>query len=148
LAEPARLCRLTYRSRLGFGCISGLQTHNNNRPSVYLVGMIAKQQARLHVLVGGIQQTLPPFAGLLYRQAEENRFVVSVEHKKKRVSDHRLSALVDFAQSIPIQQDAQTSRNGVAPCLVRHFVAPRFIPGDIFDVGPADAASLEKFPST
>ena len=55
-----------------------------------------------------------------------------------------LAALVDFVDGVAVEPDAEAAHVGRVPDLVGHLAARGVEPGDVLDVGAADAAALEE----
>ena len=72
-------------------------------------------------------------------QRERDRLVVGVEQQQQRVADDRFAALVHVADQVAGQAHAQALDEAGVPGVVGHLLAGRVEPGNVLDVGAADA---------
>ena len=70
--------------------------------------------------------------------------MVGVEQQQQRVADDRLAALVHVADQVAGQAHPQAPDEAGVPGLVGHLLAGGLEPGNVLDVGAADAAAQEE----
>ena len=78
-----------------------------------------------------VHDGLPADTGLVRRQDEWNRLVVSVQQHEEGVADDSLAHVVDLLDRVAHQTEAQAPAEAVGPLLLRHLFPVGTKPGEV-----------------
>ena len=72
--------------------------------------------------------------------------MMSIEQEQQGVADNAFAAFIHLVDRVAGEPYAQAAHKACVPGIVSHFLAGGLEPGNILDVGAAEAAALKEFP--